>query len=61
MRILGDFTFIYAFAATAETTDLVYVMMQNCGFRMVGDSFGHRAYAMALQKGSPMLDAFNRA
>ncbi|CAG7815474.1 unnamed protein product [Allacma fusca] len=48
------------FALIGEETDMKYLTMVHCTLQTVGSGFSKRAYAIAVQKGSPLKDAFNR-
>ncbi|XP_015435261.1 PREDICTED: glutamate receptor ionotropic, kainate 2-like [Dufourea novaeangliae] len=51
----------FEFAFIAETFTVKYLMLTNCDFRLVGEEFGKKPFAFAVQKGSPLRKKINDA
>lgn len=49
------------FAYIGQTTLIRYLTMTNCDLREVGDEFGKRPYAFAVQKDSPYRRKLDKA
>ncbi|KAK9293469.1 hypothetical protein QLX08_011592 [Tetragonisca angustula] len=49
------------FAYIGDSTIIKYLTMTNCDLVQVGEDFSRKPYAIAVQQGSPLKDAFNNA
>lgn len=49
------------FAWIGDANDIRYIVRTNCEFKTIGDEFSKRPYGIAVQKGSPLKDKFNKA
>jgi glutamate receptor, ionotropic, invertebrate len=48
------------FAYIGDASGIRYLEMTNCDLQAVGPEFSRKPYAIAVQKGSPWKDAFDR-
>lgn len=51
----------YEFAFIAEAITVKYLMLTNCDFRQIGEEFGKKPFAFAVQRDSPLRTKLNDA
>ena len=44
-----------------DASDILYLTKTNCDLKIIGEEFGKKPYALAVQQGSVLKDRFNDA
>lgn len=48
------------FAYLGDAANIQYLALKHCELRMVGEEFSRKPYAIAVQQGSPLKEAFDK-